>query len=326
MKRAVFSLLILAVVSLAGAAIWQQQIIQQQQKQLADFQRAQAQQTATTAKLSALQQRNDLLAAEAKQLRSKLAKEESGTPAPVATAPEPKAEAKADKSPMAAYLKMLKDPKMREMIRSQQRMAMPMLYADFVKQLGLSADDANKLYDLLADKQLAQMNQGLDAMGAGDSANGADPKQAEQDATDALKQFLGDSNYAQFQDYQKTAGERMQLNQFSQSLTGQNALNDSQRQGLLQIMTAERAKAPASILASSTDGSASDKMAALSNPDTVNQFITNQENTNANILAHATGLLNPDQITALKSYQDNLIQMQKLGMQMMSSGSSTPAP
>ncbi|MGC3989010.1 MAG: hypothetical protein QM796_04865 [Chthoniobacteraceae bacterium] len=307
MKRAILPIVIvLAVVAtpvLAALAIWQAITIKNQAALIASLTHQQDEQRiqdeSLTGKLAGLQKRNDALNSEASQLRSKL----SAVPATAAPSATPKPDDSQGKGPLAAYMKMLKDPKMREMIKAQQRITMPMLYADLVKQLHLSAGDADKLYGLLSDLQMARMN---------DGKNG-DPTA---DATAALKQFLGDDGYAQYESYQKSVSDHMVLNQFSQGLTGQNALSDSQRDGLMQIMSDVRAQMPSSVLDVGSNATMKEQMSAMSNEDQTNQFMQNQEQINQQVIARARSLLTTDQVTALQNYLDQMLKMEQMGIQM----------
>jgi len=309
MKRALLPVfVVLAMVLtpvLAAVAIWQAYIIKNQAGQITALthqqQEQKIEQEELTGKNASLQKRNEVLNAESKQLRSKL------DAAPAVAEATPSATPKKE-NPLSAYMKMLKDPKMREMIKAQQRMAMPMLYSDLVKQLNLSPDDAKKLYDLLADQQMARIN--------GDKTNGVDPAA---DATAALKQFLGDDGYSQYESYQKSISDHMIVNQFSQGLTGQDALTDSQRTGLLQIMSQARSEMPASVLDAGSNASMQDKMAAMSSEDQTNQLIQNQEDMNKKILAQAQGILTPSQLTSLQNQLDQTLKMMQMGIQMSKS-------
>jgi len=311
MKRAIPLLIVLLTPVLAATSLWQYFVIRNQAAQIAALEQGKA---AISAKQEHdekaqkdLTQRNAMLAKESDTLRSKLETEETAAaPAPSATPVKKK------ESPLASYMKMLKDPKMRDMIRSQQRFAMPMLYSDLVKQLGLSAEDANKLYDLLSDEQMAQMNKGLSAMGQ----NLDDSTQTEDQAKSALKDFLGADGYQQYETYQKTAADRMVLNQFSQGLSGQNALSDSQRNALLQIMSDTRAQVPSSVLDSSNNASMDQKVAAMNDPKQVDGFLQQQQKLNEQVIAKAGPILNPEQLTALKNYQAQMLKMMQMGIQM----------
>ena len=50
--------------------------------------------------------------------------------------------------------KMMKDPAMKQMLRQQQTAMVDMMYGPMFKELGLSAEDADKLKELLLDRQM----------------------------------------------------------------------------------------------------------------------------------------------------------------------------
>ncbi len=117
--------------------------------------------------------------------------------------------------PFAGYLnKMMKDPAMKDMMRSAQSLGIRQMYGDLVKQWALSPDEAKTFYDLLLDKQMS----GFDNLGNPENTGAASTA-----ADNAIKQSLGDSMYEQYKDYENTYAQRAELSQIKQRIDGDNA-------------------------------------------------------------------------------------------------------
>ena len=122
--------------------------------------------------------------------------------------------------------KMMKDPDMREMMRGQQKAAINMMYSGLFKELNLSAEEKEKLMDTLTEAQLKQMENAQALFGQDGSGSGEGPTKSIEDSKkemDAeIKGLLGEERFAQYEDYQKSVGERVQINQLKNHLEAQN--------------------------------------------------------------------------------------------------------
>ena len=129
--------------------------------------------------------------------------------------------------------------------------------------------------ELMLDRQMSSIDQAgaLFKEGETDKTEAAKAMQESQKELDAsLKALVGDEKFAQYQDYTKTMGERMQLDQFRQQLeTGNMALQDDQMKSLLQVMKEEREKVPPVISNKAGDNPA-DFAKALSEDNLAKQF------------------------------------------------------
>ena len=225
-------------------------------------------------------------------------------------------------NPLAA---MFKDPAMKEMIVTQQKAALSGIidknYAKLFADLHLSPEQSAALKDLIKEKMSAGTEMGMSMLSEDmDAAKRADlvkQVKASTDAVDAqIKQFLGDDNYAQFQAYEKTQGERMAVSGFKDQLAGgSTALNPDQEQQLIQAMTQERQN-----FSFTTDYSDKSKFtgdfATYFSEDKINQFLQEQDQLNQKYLARAREVLSADQLDVFQKYLLNQQQMQKMGMQM----------
>jgi hypothetical protein len=242
-----------------------------------------------------------------------------------------------NKKPEAGFGKMMasmmKDPAMRQFIRDQQRTMVDQLYSPFVKKMGLSPEDADKFKNLLADHMVSGADKAAAMFGGGDSANrtealksmAADQKANEQQIHD----FLGDEGFAQYQEYQKTASERMQLNAFRQQAGADYSLTDQQSEQLLSFMSEEKQAAAAN---GQTPPDQSQRQAGLQaalSDDQTEKLLQTQETINQRVYDRAQAILSPDQLTAFGKFQNSQLQMMRMGMSMarkMFGNDTAPAP
>jgi hypothetical protein len=273
--------------------------------------------------------RAELLSAEADHPR----------PAVAAAAPAPSGAPATPEDPKSSFggalAKMMSDPEMKKAIGQQQEMMVNTMYGPVFKQLGLSADETTKLKALLAAQQSLAMDH------AGDMFNPSQDKAAQAEAAKTLaaqqtaiqdqeKALLGDTRYAQFQDYSGSIGQRMVVNQFSQQMaSGQSPLSDGQSQQLLQIMADENKNNPSPFGASAGGVTDPNAFQALMTEDGINQFLQNMEAMNQRVLDRAAGVLTADQMQAFTEFQTAQTQMQKAGLTLtakMLGGSQPGAP
>jgi hypothetical protein len=98
-----------------------------------------------------------------------------------------------------------------------------MMYSGLFKELNLSAEEKEKLKAILTDQQMQNIDMAKGMFG-NQKESTDDNKQKFEDTkkqTEAdIKALLGEDRFAQYEDYQKNLGERMQLNQFKNPVAG----------------------------------------------------------------------------------------------------------
>jgi hypothetical protein len=227
-----------------------------------------------------------------------------------------------DKNVFGSFLaQMMEDPDTKKMIREQQRMMLDQLYSPLIKQLGLTPEEASQFKDLLADNMIKSTERATSLMG-GSSTNRAALAGAlaeEQKAfEDQVRGFLGETRYAQYQDYQQTVGERTQLSQFQQQFGGgENALTGSQTEQLLQFMKEEK-QYVATATGQLPPGPAQDaaNLETMLSGGNLEQLLQNQETVNQRVYDRAASVLAKDQLAAFGKFQTNQLQMMRMGMNM----------
>jgi len=220
------------------------------------------------------------------------------TPADLKTTDAPRPERTAERTAAAikGIRELISSPDAQEMRRTRLRMALPQRYPDLGKELRLSPEEENKLFDLLASQQSGQVSDLLNAAGGGTTAQEMQSKaQEKRQANDAeLSAMLG-SKYPQWQNYQETLPTRQQVNQLQAMLgSGSNSLSDAQAKPLITALAAEKAR----ISQESANSPAS-------NPQ---EFMAQREqrtaDSNRRLLAVAATQLNTEQLNDYKRMLD----------------------
>lgn len=208
--------------------------------------------------------------------------------------------------------RMFKDPEMRKMLAAQQASALRGYYSDFVKQANLTPDEAEKFFQLLQERQMALMDSSANMMAGGE----VDMKAATAAANttdDALKDLLGSARFGEYQDFEKTLGDRIQVQQFSQQLGAVGPpLQDYQSQALIQIMSQEQANLPNF----KSGHGAGIQQATNMNPADMDQFSQQIDAMNQRVYNRAMSVLTPPQLSAFASFQKNMAAAQLAGLKM----------
>src|ERR1043166_909771 len=214
--------------------------------------------------------------------------------------------------------KMMKDPAMREMMREQQKAVINMMYSGLFKYLKLTPEEKDQFKALLTDAQLKNV-EAAQALFGGENNDAAatDARKQIEDAkkqTDAdIKALLGDDRFAQYQDYQKTMSERMQVDQLKNQLATENLpLNDQQTAQLLQAMKEEKTALPPAIPDDQTQIPKKDTFTA----ENLDKQLKWMDDYNKRMPDRAATILSPDQLFTYKTHQEQQSSMQKLGLNM----------
>lgn len=240
--------------------------------------------------------------------------------AAVVAAPESQANPKGGFGNFLA--KVMEDPEARKLIREQQRATLDQLYNPLVKQMALLPEEASQFKDLLADNMLKGAEKATSLLGGDAATNRTEAintlAEEQKSFEERVRGFLGESRYAQYQDYQQTVGERAQLNQFRlQTGSADNALNEPQTEQLLAIMKEEK-QAVAAASGQPFPGEAKDaaNLQAMFFGAGADKILQSQEAVNQRVYARAKGVLSPGQMDSFGKFQTNQLQMMRVGMSM----------
>jgi hypothetical protein len=285
---------------------------------------AQVEMDRNTAELKSMRERDEALAEESDQLRGRLAQmkgegaEPAGAVGASVDAPVPQ---KPDRGNwMQSIAKVLKNPEMKKMMRTQQGMNTRRMYGDLTKELGLSQAQTDKVMEILIDRQMGATEKTMDAVNEGDPARaeqaGAEAEQAIADYDAQLTAVLGADGMAKLTEYERTTGDRMAMQQFTQSFSSAGQpLDDAQRTGLLQIMKEERLKTPAGPL-DIGNKNVTAALRGMQSDEAMEQALETQRQLQQRVLSRAHTVLTPDQMVTFESAQKQQMQMQEMGAKM----------
>jgi hypothetical protein len=224
-----------------------------------------------------------------------------------------------------ALSEMFSNPEMKEMMKGQQKLVLgPMvdkIFGPFFQQANMNDEQKAFMKDLLLKKLLVGAESGLDLLnGDLDPAKRQEIANKIKDDTAAydkqVKEYLGDSVYPQFQQYEKSQGDRMQLDQFSQQIAaGGTALSPTQAQQLIEAMGQQREG-----FKWTTDFSDQAKMTANMSDylteEKLTRFADEKARYDQEMLARAQNILTPEQYTAYEKFVAAQRQMQVAGMKI----------
>lgn len=143
---------------------------------------------------------------------------------------------------------LLKDPEYRRARLAQLRMSLPETNPGLAEELGLSPEQADRLFDLLAENQLEMStnigvalrpNGEIDQALVQEMQRQRQELQTKHEAT--LAAMLGDARMSKLQDYQQTLGSRQRVLQLGRTLGAQGQpLANAQIGPLAEVMAAEQ--------------------------------------------------------------------------------------
>lgn len=143
-------------------------------------------------------------------------------------------------NPMAT---LMQNPEFARALVTQQKSALDQRYADLFRRLNLAPDQVDRLKDLLIERQSAA----ADVMAAA-RAQGVDGREnrdelrqliqsTQAETEQAIKAFLGNSGYNEYQTYEQTQPQRALVNQLETKLSYSGApLQAAQMDQLVQIL------------------------------------------------------------------------------------------
>jgi|GEM_PF-1495100 len=229
-------------------------------------------------------------------------------------------------NPMSAMAKMFKDPKMREMMKSQQKAALgPVIdkqYTDLYKQLGLTSEQSTAFKDLVMKKMLAGADVGFsmmdDSLDASQRADLAKQVKSQTDEVDSeIKQFLGDNNYQSYQTYEKTVPDRMTMSQFNDQMADANmALTPEQQSQMVQALSDARNSFNWTSGLNKQNPAADGDMAGLLTDENIAKYTAEREQFDSGTLPKIRPILTPDQYPEFQKFQQQQRDLQIMGLNM----------
>ena len=220
-------------------------------------------------------------------------------------------------SAMGEFAAMMEQPEVREMMRSQQKLMMDQMYGELFRDLGLSGDDLSAFKDLLVNKLMAGMDAGMGMFSASASSEDwADTAQRVKASSDELneriKEFLGESEFEVYQQFEETIPDRMQVDLFKQSLSDEDQPGWQEQHELVLAMHEERTGFQ---YLSSADPAQMMNPGSL-NDEAIQALLSDTAELHERYLDRAAEILTPVQLEHFQATLDQALTMQKTSMEM----------
>jgi hypothetical protein len=324
MKNTIIIILTVATLTLSALVIIQWRKVDEQRNQNATLQAESEQQARQMADVKATEELSQKQRTEAVEQASRLAEKvrvQPPVPSTVLKADgDTEKESKESKNAFSAIAKMMDDPEMKKMMREQQKLILDQLYSPLVKQMKLTPEETEKFKEMMADNTVKNASAATSLMDG--STNRTERLAALSDSqkefAQQLKDFLGEDRYKQYEEYQETAGERMQLNQLKQQLAGSdNSITDQQMEQLLGFMREEKKNVAANTGTALTNPQSDPaQFESLLTDEGAEKYLKAQETANLGVYERAKSVLTQPQLDAFKKYQDNQLSMARMGFTM----------
>jgi hypothetical protein len=220
---------------------------------------------------------------------------------------------------MAANLaNMMSDPKMRDVMKSQARMGIDMIYRDLYDLLDLKEPQRSKFEKLITDKATIGMEAGFAMMDGTKTAE--DKKRAAEEVKaktaeveQQIKDLLGKEDYDKVKRYEDSTLERMQLKTFNNMLTSKElAMDEGTEAKLMDVMYQEREKFP---FASSYVDQRNPDIGRFTAENSA-RFNEEYGQLNERIVSRAAGILTAPQLEVFRQSQEQQMNMVKMQMEM----------
>jgi hypothetical protein len=216
----------------------------------------------------------------------------------------------------AGFAKMMADPKMRDMLMTQSRVGIDLVYRDLHDLLDLKEPQRSKLEKLITEKASVGLETGL-ALMDGDrtpedlKAATAEIKSKIADLDGQIKALLEEEDYEKVRRYEDSTLERMQLKEFDTLLAPKDMrLDESTETRLMDVMYREREKFP--FVTSFLDETNPD--ISRFTDENMARFTDEYARLNGGVAKQAAGLLSAEQLGVFRQSQEQ--QLNSINMQL----------
>ncbi|WP_193214327.1 hypothetical protein [Luteolibacter marinus] len=211
--------------------------------------------------------------------------------------------------------KMWDNPAGKAMMNQGVKIAVAMMYEDFIEGLGLTKEEKDYFKTLLGKDMADQQEIGMKLMSA--SAAEREELTAELEARKAankeeIRKFLNsDEDFQRYTDYQDRLPERQQLDGIRATFATQGAtLDEATETRLVEAMFRSRTEAD------TPDFLGPDAFGNMGNEGMVEKFEESWATQEANLMKEAATILDEPQLAAFREYRDQMKEMQLMGIKM----------
>jgi len=136
---------------------------------------------------------------------------------------------------------MTDNPEMYQLIRKQQRAGMSMIYKDFTNRITLSPEQSEKMFDLLADNVMENIDRITEVLKDGKTGDALNQVFAAQEAAflEKLQAVLTPEELSQYKDYTQNLASYLTAEQFNSMMSGDKAAKDEKAKQIYKLMQEE---------------------------------------------------------------------------------------
>jgi hypothetical protein len=238
-------------------------------------------------------------------------------PAVAAVPPAPQqSAAETAKSPMKSVLEAMITAEGQDATRIMMRGVMAQMYPDIEQDLGLTPQEKQQLFDLLAmegqDSAALMLGGGQDPAATREMQRKLVEAQRVQEAK--LAALLG-SKYPKWEEYQSTVAARQQVDQLRRTLGASgNPLNDAQANQLIAAFAAEQRRSSKETRAWSTSA------AAINSPNMMQESMQRSVETQGRLVDVAAPILDSAQLERYRRQVEQQTSMLRATMGMLGAG------
>lgn len=136
---------------------------------------------------------------------------------------------------------MTDNPEMYKLIRDQQRVGLGMVYKDFTNRISLPPEQSEKLFDLLADNVMENIDRITEVLKEGKTGEALNQVFTAQEAEflKKLQSVLTPEEFGQYKDYTQNIASYLTSEQFKSMMTGDKDAKDAKAKQIYQLMQEE---------------------------------------------------------------------------------------
>lgn len=211
--------------------------------------------------------------------------------------------------------KMWENPAGKSMMSQGAKVAVALMYQDFIDGMKLSKEEGDYFKNLLGREVSSQQELGMKMMGAtpDERKELADElaKRSEETKEEVRKFLNNEDDFKAFNDYKERIPERQQLEGIRTALTTKGVPIDEQTETkLVEAMYRARTEAKA------PDFSGPNAMEDLAKGNLVESFEKTWVIQQESLLKETSGILSPEQVVAFEEYRQQMKEMQMMQMKM----------
>ncbi|HMG04164.1 MAG TPA: hypothetical protein VK581_01810, partial [Chthoniobacterales bacterium] len=197
------------------------------------------------------------------------------------------------------------------------------VFGDFVKENNLSAGQAEQFFRLLVDEDMQAMDEDTNFFSGSEDVSDSNEAEAKpwqkrkEELDQQLKELLGEAGFAKYEAYGKTASERQILVYFREQLgLHSTPLREDQADTLLRILMEERARTPDRFFDPNGPQHPREKFRKVLEGDNADQYYREEMAYNQRVRDRTGTILSPEQFEALENFQNQYLEVSKVGIEM----------